>query len=315
MSTRTLSREKVYQYVVGVIRSGEYIQADDELTMKCPNCGNVGHFNVNIKKCKYNCFKCHNGGSFPGQALADAKNWRAIVRGIGSDAPPSAQGRPFAFCSLASTPLMAILPAPVPPAFTTAMIEYVMAKNIYQYCLSRGVTRDQIEEYRVGYKSLVLRAWFPYWDESGEIVYQQGRAVVDTVQPKTISEGENLPLFGRHIKVLRHTVVLVEGVFDHLATPCSYSLQGSNITTFQLEQLRADGVKKAFVFMDPDAGVQGKRICQKLGLYGIKGHLVVMPQQAYKDPADIGVETMTKIVKCLMSDNHVRPQTIYVLEG
>ena len=315
MPTRTLSREEVYQYIVDVIRSGEYIQADDELTMKCPNCENVGHFNVNIKKCKYNCFKCNNGGSFPGQALADAKNWRIMVRGISSDASRKPEEKAFALCSLASTPLIAILSAPIPPAFTTAMIEYVQAKNIYQYCLSRGVTPGQIKEYRVGYKNLDLRAWFPYWDKFGEVVYQQGRAIVGSVQPKTISEGENLPLFGRHIKVLHNTVVLVEGIFDHLATPFSYSLQGSNITTHQLEQLKYDGVKKAFVFMDPDAGIQGKRICQKLGLYGIKGYLVVMPQQAHKDPADIGVETMTKIVKCLMNDNHVRPQIIYVLEG
>ncbi len=96
-------------------------------------------------------------------------------------------------------------------------------------------------------------------------------------------------MFGRHVNwVSNGPVVLVEGVFDHFATPTrSYALMGSNITPDQIKRLIKDNVEKVFVIGDPDADSAAQGICKKLLDYYVLAFMVQLAG-TNKDPADLG---------------------------
>ena len=302
-----MKSKEVYDYIVDHLRSRACTAENGEVKMPCPGCGDEGHFSVNIRRGVFNCFKCEIGGNVRYEIQRNKQEWLSLVSRLPSDTPSGYPRRAFPICSLDGQAISVMLRGSPPKQ---KEFGYTAAVNAMKYCLKRGMTKEQIAEYKVCIKPLDPRVWFPYWNEKGELTYQMGRSMTDTVEPKTFSMGLELPLFGRHVQVERDEVVLVEGVFDHFATPHSYALMGSNITGPQIIQLREDGIKRVFIILDPDASQQAVTAAQKLANFGFDV-FPVMINKYEKDPAELGREQMSNIVKTLKLKHPIRPQTIY----
>ena len=301
-----MKTKEVYQHIVDHLQSGACTAEKGEVKMSCPGCGDEEHFSINIRKGVFNCFKCEVGGNVRYEIQKNKQEWLSLVSRLPSNTATTSPGRPSPICSLDGTAISVVLQN-IPPDKT--LLEYTAAVKAMKYCYKRGMTKEQIETYKVCVKLLDPRVWFPYWDKDGEVIYQMGRSMTDMVEPKTFSIGLELPLFGRHIHIERDEVVLVEGVFDHFVTPGSYALMSSNVTGPQIIQLREDGVKRIFIILDPDANKQAITAARKLANFRFDVFPVVI--QGGKDPAELGKEHMSTIVKIIKKNHPIRPQTIF----
>ena len=306
-----MNPDSVYSYVIGCIRAGAYDHNDEELQMRCPSCGDEkAHFSINIRKALYNCFKCSLGGNIRYQIMKDRSRWSSLISGLLSIPQEKVSGRHSAICSLDGRPLSEFW-GDSPLTFDRRMSSMNRAVS---YCMKRGMTKDQILEYRVFIKDFDSRVYFPYWNNNGDITFWTGRIMDDVPlgnAVKTISSDESeRPLYGRQVHRLRNDVVLVEGVFDHFSTPNSYALLGSNISLPQMKILRNDRIKRVFVILDPDATSESINVAKKLSNTNFKVYPVVINKYD-KDPADIGVEHMTNIVNILLKSSPEVPQKLY----
>lgn len=182
-----------------------------------------------------------------------------------------------------------------------------------RYCKKRGMTDSQINEYQVAIKPGENRVYFPYWNQRFEVTFFTARLYVENSdEPKTIElASSDKPLYGRHVAPLGKSVVLVEGVFDHFATPGSYALMGSCITKPQLFQLKADGVTRAFLIMDHDAKLTCYQQTAAIAAAGITPFPVFI-EDTEKDPAQLGREAMRGLVQKLMSASFTKPRALRV---
>jgi hypothetical protein len=150
--------------------------------------------------------------------------------------------------------------------------------------------------------------WFPYW-EADEVLWAVGRSFNGS-EPKTMEVGTTeKPLFGRHLGPSPKSVVLVEGVFDHLHVPESFAVMGSTVTSRQILSLVADGVERAFLLFDPDAEDKVKASAEHLRRFGVPTWPVFW-RGTRKDPAEIGRVRMGNVVRSMLRDAPVRPQAL-----
>ena len=298
----------VYSYVVGHLRSGDCeISSHGEINIRCPGCGDESHFNVNSKSGLFNCFKCPISGNLQSEISKHLGEWKKLTREI-SNHPSVIYSCAFPLSTLCENTIYGVMEGIVPGAKQS-----LMQKQAYQammYCTGRGMTTTQIRQYGVFIKPYDPRVYFPYWNESGKIVFTMGRAMNDEIEPKTLEEGDSIkPLFGRHMQVYRNDIILVEGVFDHFVTAGSYALMGSVVTNQQVDQLTQDGIKRVFLMLDPDAGEEIKRAKIKLA----RRHLDVYPiiLGGKRDPAKLGRQVMMNITNIVTHHCPMRPQPLY----
>jgi hypothetical protein len=287
-----MDRRDVYKHVVEYLKAGLANVRSDEAEMVCPNCGDDGnHFSVNVKKGVFNCYKCHFSGSLLPIISQNRSEWLSLVRTPHDGYRPST-GRVFSFCG---TPLWQVDTGGVIRE-QTGETSTTAALRAEEYCLRRGMTKEQIKDYCVSIKPYDPRVYFPYWDDQGQLTFWMGRAIPAVIEPKTIEpEGAEKPLFGRHVKRLSgRLVILVEGVFDHFVTPCSYAIMGSAITGSQIATLRLDYVKRVILLQDPDAGQAMADNHKKLARFGILAHICSLGGS--RDPADLGRKKMADVV-------------------
>jgi len=297
--------QEIYSYTKNYLRSGAYSYSHNEFSVPCPKCGKDNkHFSVNIRTGLYNCFKCGLSGSIRDYLLQDREKWSSLA----GYAQPKIPKIYSAGSSSLRKPISAIIRGEL---CIRDLMEYSIATNAMKYCLKRGVTKEQITKYQICIEMYSPRVWFPFWDDTGKISYWFGRAFNNDVEPKILNDGpEDLPLFGRHIMAEQNDVVLVEGIFDHLVTPHSYALLGSNITGSQILQLRDDDAKRIFLILDTDASDKAINVAQKISRFGFKVWPVIIIGDK-KDPAEIGRPKMTEITDNLFAKTLKRPQVLY----
>lgn len=301
-------KQKICDHVISCIRSGIFERHNDELSMRCPGCRDEkGHFSINIKKGLFNCFKCGISGSIQSLLTKNRQKWLPVIQEQ-SGRPKGYIREPTGICSLGGEPVSDVLD--VSKAGEAPNLLRVQATRVMRYCLKRGMTKKQVRTYGVLVRPYDSRAYFPYWDKSGEITFWMGRATDEKTELKTIEmDDSDKPLFGRHVKINRNEVILLEGVFDHFVTPDSYALMGSNITALQIVQLREDGIKRIFLILDPDASRQSGNIARKLANFRFDVFPVII--NGFQDPAKLGREKMTSIAHTVKQHHPIRPQAIY----
>ncbi|KKN13376.1 hypothetical protein LCGC14_1006950 [marine sediment metagenome] len=304
---------EIYQYIIAHIQDGAYTLSGKELFVPCPECGNESHFSINLTNGKYNCFKCPVGGKLAPEIVKHRLEWQRLVRNL-----PTGD-----FLNSKLTGKI-ILPENSFIIYNVLYLNSLTSKKkhiqnslslcekAFKYCIKRKLTKEQIRDYRVYVCPMDPRVYFPYWDDHGEIVYYMGRKMMgdqDTLKTKDAENAEK-PLFGRHVKVHRDTVVLVEGAFDHFVTPISYAIMGSSISVYQMLLLKEDGVKRVFVLGDPDASATIVNTTKKLRDFRITAFPVFIHMDG--DPSDLGRKRMEMITKELLSKDRTVYQPIHI---
>ena len=296
--------EQVYHYIKSHIESGAYDVNGNELSLACPDCGDESHFSVNIYNGKYNCFKCPVGGRLATIIINNRLEWKKLTQNLIEKDFLSSRSVEKIYLPENSFNVYNVLY----PDSTLSQKKHIanslsLCQKAYSYCTKRGLSKEQIRDYRIYVCPGDPRVYFPYWNKDGEIVHYMGRKMMgdDTTMKTKDSVNSEKPLFGRHVKVIKDDVILVEGVFDHFATPQSYALMGSSIGVEQMLQLRKDGVSRIFVVGDPDASKTADSIAKKLRNFKFNAFPVNL--HASGDPGDLGKVTMVEVVDKLLSRN------------
>ncbi len=273
------------------LKSGDFTNNGEEYVISCPFCDDhQGNFYLNVSKKIGHCFRarCEVGVSFKSQLVGHS------VRGYLQTNLPSISSPKNIQEVDVNYPLVPIMSAKGEHRIWALKTSI---GRVYDYCITRGMTHKQIADYKVSAKPFESRAYFPYWDSQGDIVFWMGRALGNQMPKTTEKRGTSKPLYGRHVKKWGsdESIVLVEGVFDHFATIGSYALMGSSISTEQVRGLLRDDIGRVFVIGDPDADSSVQRICGKL----LKSCILAYPVQLAgtdKDPAELGPKIMGKVV-------------------
>ncbi len=142
-----------------------------------------------------------------------------------------------------------------------------------EYLLGRGISPEMMLEYGLRYRASQRRVLFPVI-MNGKLYGYQGRAIYPTENlkiPKILtSDGmrrEYLLMFHDRLIGSKHAVVC-EGPVDALKA----HLCGGNVATMgkavskpQLELIRAQGITRVYLALDPDAADEVSRLAQDLG--------------------------------------------------
>ncbi len=287
------SRREVLE---SVLRSRARL-AGDQIVTACPQCGKAEHLYLHRTRLLYLCFRCGLKGSL--LAEVSRSEWRQYLRGL---------GEPREGTSVASVDLGGHL-YPLASGIAPAGSPTLRARK---YLAGRGVTEGQVSRYLLSVKPFDGRVWFPYW-ENRRLTWAMGRAL-GSQEPKTVDFGEEKPLYGVHVTKPVGDVFVVEGVFDHLATPSSVAVCGSTVSRSQLFALSSLSPERVFVLFDPDAEDKAVQAAAEMRSVGLKAFPVLWRGNE-KDPADLGGALMGELVNKVRSSAPVRPQAVRLHVG
>lgn len=176
-------------------------------------------------------------------------------------------------------------------------IEY---KNAIAYLrLKRNVTFAEIIKYSIGYcesgeysKKIIV----PSYGDNGRLNYFVGRSYYDGVafKHKNPEVDKNIVGFDLFIN-WNLPIVLVEGSFDAIAVRRNaIPLFGKTISEELRKKIIENKVKQLYICLDKDAQKQALEHAEYFMNNGVQVYFVDL---AEKDPADIGFEKMTKLIK------------------
>ncbi len=285
---------------------GDFSRSDNEFVVKCPFCHDKkGHCYINYHKKVSFCFVCRTATNFKialqGHSVKSLLYTYTKKQGSKDFVAGTGFRADCAFVVLIST---------IEERQQENISSAVKIDRAYDYCIDRGITLRQMRDYSISVKPYESRVYFPVWDKDIKTIFYMGRTLINQI-PKTVEmKNSSKPLYGRHVnKVEGDTVILVEGVFDHFATPNSYALMGIHITKSQIAELKEDNVKRVFVIGDPDSSRLSIGVSKLLLSKGVQAFPVQLLNTS-KDPAELGRETMGKIVNLLFALPKTKRSTV-----
>lgn len=289
-----------YEYILQQAAAGDYHPSGPfRLVFDCPlpECRlasrKVRHFYVNKDWYGFRCYRTGTTGSFKDLVLANPVRWRAL------HAAERSQQELATVNYDGFIPLDEATPRPGMPASWIGVA--------YEYCMKRGLTPADIVRYRVCLLPWEPYVYFPVWNDDGEVYwwfarllpgFDESPQVPKTKEPPSSSK----PLFGSHVlKKTPEAVTLVEGVFDHVATPDSFATMGSFLSYTQIDKLRSlyltAQIDRVFLIRDPDAKDKARSEVLHIRRAGIPAVAVFIEDRANRDPNDLGHRVMAKIVQ------------------
>lgn len=298
---RKISNSDLVRFILEEVEADDFVFNGNNLTLDCPSCRKEGHFGVSVERLVYNCFKCECRGKIRLDTSATMSGWKRVLRLVRGNRDVVSGGREDGrvAVSLPFWPIGVLPESPSPTPRPGKPTQKQCLEGI-RYLLGRGVTADQIRDYKVSMLFADPRVYFPYWNPEGETIFWMGRLYEDDPDlPKTMEPGHPAvkPLFGLHVRPAHYfnkICVLVEGVFDHLTTPHSLALMGSSINPFQIGQLKDINPRKVVVLLDPDAMRKSLHVLSVLLRQGFPALAVTL--RTDKDPGDLGPAVMQRVV-------------------
>ena len=185
----------------------------------------------------------------------------------------------------------------IPLVSISDSIEY---KNAIHYLRAkRKITLSEIVKYNIGYcetgeysKKIII----PSYDEFGKLNYFVGRAYYDaeSFKHKNPDVSKNCVGFELFIN-WSLPIVLVEGAFDAIAVRRNaIPLFGKTISEDLRKKIIEHKVSKLYICLDKDAQKQALEHAEYFMNNGVQVYFVDLDQ---KDPAEIGFEQMSKLIK------------------
>jgi DNA primase len=197
---------------------------------------------------KWNCFACGSKGL----------NFKSLVRALGSlggrdlssweNAEKSGEeGKKEYSLAIKGPKKWAFDAAEEEKFFEWKDYEH-MTKRVHEYALKRGLTKDQLEKWRIGYNQEEHRIFIPCFDVDGVFVGYSGRAIPP--HEKTVAKYKHvngwlkkLYLYGEeYLDTTYRTCILVEGFMDVWALDRAgynnvFAYMGTSLSEWQLFKL------------------------------------------------------------------------------
>ena len=175
----------------------------------------------------------------------------------------------------------------------------LMARHAYAYLKRRGVTKEDMIKYHMGYcengeyKNMVI---IPSYDAKGNLNYFTARSFEKEPfrKYKNPSVSRDIVPFEMFIN-WNSPLVLCEGPFDAIAIKRNaIPLLGKNIQTNLMKKIVSSKVEKIYIALDSDAIKSSLKFCEKFMNEGKEVHLLEMDD---KDPSDLGFKRFTELIQ------------------
>jgi DNA primase len=204
-----------------------------------------------------------------------------------------------------STESASILSLPqefLPLSTYSKSLEYACA---YTYLKGRGVTKEDILRYNIGYcerGEYAKRIIIPSYDSDGNLNFFSSR-VYDENTPNKMFKYKNPPwskdIIGFQLLInWGEPVTLVEGGFDAIAVrKNAIPLFGTTMSNTLKEAIIANGVWRVNILLDNDAlskAIEIYEFIEKLSNDEIDVHLIKLDD---KDPSVLGYEKINEIIE------------------
>lgn len=181
----------------------------------------------------------------------------------------------------------------------------------WDWLANRGVSRQDVETFKIGLDVSSGRVVFPCIRQDGEIVGSQSRAIAsDSSHRKYIS---NLPFksghhfFGEHLALSKglldeHAVALFEGPLDvahatGVGMNNSLAVNKASISIDQAKLLREWGIEEIWLMLDPDKAGQDGIVKSKKVLAKVHPHAIIHAPKLPTDPKFISAEQYAEIIQ------------------
>lgn len=175
----------------------------------------------------------------------------------------------------------------------------IIAKHALQYLKKRGITKDDIQKYNIGYceegryKNMII---VPSYDKDGVINYFIGRSFDKEPQRKYDSPkcNKNAIIGLEYFINWNVPIILCEGIFDAIAIKRNVvPLFGKTIPKALMLKLVEPCVKTVYIALDNDALREAMDYAEELLNMGKDVYLVELND---KDPSEMGFENFTKLL-------------------
>ena len=175
----------------------------------------------------------------------------------------------------------------------------ILARHAFSYLKKRGITKDDIEKYNIGYcetgryaKMVII----PSYDESGNLNYFTGRSFEKDpyIKYRNPEASRDIVPFELFIN-WNIPLVLCEGPFDAIAIKRNaIPLLGKNIQRNLMKKIVTSKVEKIYIALDTDAQKQAVKFAE----YFInEGKEVYFMDLDDKDPSEMGFEKFTNLIQ------------------
>jgi DNA primase len=175
----------------------------------------------------------------------------------------------------------------------------ILARHAFSYLKSRGITKDDIEKYNIGYceygryaKMVII----PSYDEQGNLNYFTGRSFEKEpfVKYRNPEASRDIVPFELFIN-WNIPLILCEGPFDAIAIKRNaIPLLGKNIQQNLMKKIVTSKVEKIYIALDTDAQKQALKFAE----YFInEGKEVYFMDLEGKDPSEMGFNDFTKLIQ------------------
>lgn len=175
----------------------------------------------------------------------------------------------------------------------------ILARHAAFYLKNRGITKDDVEKYNIGYcetgryaKMVII----PSYDETGKLNYFTGRSFekepfVKYRNPETSRDIVPFELFINWDLPL----ILCEGPFDAIAIKRNaIPLLGKNIQPNLMKKIVTSTVEKIYIALDTDAMKQAIKFAEHLINQGKEVYLMDLEG---KDPSEMGFKNFTNLIQ------------------
>ena len=188
----------------------------------------------------------------------------------------------------------------LPPEYKSILgSQDILARHAFSYLKNRGITKEDIEKYSIGYcesgryaKMVII----PSYDEVGDLNYFTGRSFekdpfVKYRNPETSRDVIPFELFINW----NIPLVICEGPFDAIAIKRNaIPLLGKNLQQNLLKKIVTSTVKKIYIALDTDAQKQALKFAE---YFMNEGKEVYFMDLEGKDPSEMGFEKFTNLIK------------------
>jgi len=170
-------------------------------------------------------------------------------------------------------------------------------RNALHYLKSRGITREDIVRYNIGYcetgdySGMII---VPSYDENGMLNFFTGRSYYKDATFKHKNPKVSKDIIGFDLLVnWSEPITIVEGVFDAIAVKRNaIPLFGKIILDKLKSSIINNKVKTVYIGLDSDARVKALDICQYLINNGVTVYLIELGE---KDPSELGYPGFTEL--------------------
>jgi len=175
----------------------------------------------------------------------------------------------------------------------------IITRHALSYLKSRGINKDDIEKYQIGYCETGLYAKMiiiPSYDLNGKLNYFTGRSFEKDpyVKYRNPNTSRNIIPFEMFIN-WNLPLVLCEGPFDAIAIKRNaIPLLGKNIQSTLMKKIITSQVKKIYIALDTDAMKQAVKFAEDFINEGKEVYFVELKD---KDPSEMGFYDFTKLIQ------------------